>query len=202
MQGSEEKREKEDQPSEFQVVDRRHFTDLESLPLEAPAEEKPRYPTYVEELMAKLKTMEDRFEEKKRQIDEEISRTRARLEADANRRIEAEKQKIVLPFLEVLDNLERAMEAHSTGGDAQHLLEGIRMTADLFRTKLKNLGVEAVPVLNQPFDPNLGQAISMVEVDDESQDGIVVDEILRGYRMGDQLLRPAQVRVGQHQRES
>ncbi len=195
MHPAAENKEKTEQPPDFQVVDKRSFANLDGLPAGAPVEEKPRYPTFVEELMAKLKAMEVRFEEKKKQIDEEIARTKTRLQSDYERKVEIEKQKIVLPFLEVLDNLERAILA--TEGERTHLLDGVRMTANLFRAHLKALGVEAIPVLNEAFDPNLGQAVGTVPVSDRSQDGIVVDEVLRGYRMGNQLLRPAQVRVGQ-----
>jgi molecular chaperone GrpE len=179
---------------EFQVIDKRHFVDLDNMNIE---DVKPSYPTFVEELMGKLAETERRFEEKKKQIDEEITRTKARIESELERRLAIEKQKLVVPLLEVLDNLERALDAAAKGGSLDHLREGVSMIASLFRSKLQSLGVEPVQVLNQPFDPNFGQALGVVQVDSESQDGIVLEEVLRGYKMDDQLLRPAQVRVGQ-----
>lgn len=192
----ERKKQKAEEPA-FQVVDKRHFVDLDNIDKESVPEEKPRYPSYVEELMARMAETERRFEEKKKQIDEEISRTRARLEADYSRKLEQEKQKIVLPFLEVLDNLYRAIDAGSQGGTVEHLLEGIRMTANLFRSKLEAMGVEAIQALNQPFNPNLQEAVGTVAIDDPSRDGTVVEEVQTGYCMNGQLLRPARVRVGQ-----
>jgi len=188
---------KADEPAAFQVIDRRHFLDLDKTQTPATAEEKPRYPSFVEELMGRLAATEKRFEEKKAQMHEEIMRTKARLEGDFQRRIEIERQKILLPFLEVLDSLERALAVASPGGDGENFRQGIELIAGLFRSKLQAEGVEAIPVLNQPFDPNLGQAVAVTSVVDPDQDGIVVDEVRRGYRMGEQLLRPAQVRVGQ-----
>jgi molecular chaperone GrpE len=179
---------------EFQVIDKRHFVDLDNVKIE---EEKPSYPTFVEELMGKLAETERRFEEKKKQIDDEIARTKARIESELERRLAIEKQRLVAPLLEVLDNLERALDASAKGGSPDHLREGVNMTASLFRSKLQSLGVEPIQVLNQPFDPNLGQALGVVLVESESQDGVVIEEVLRGYKMDDQLLRPAQVRVGQ-----
>jgi molecular chaperone GrpE len=199
MRQAAENEKKTENPTEFQVIDKRPFANLDSLPAGTSVEEKPRYPTFVEELMTKLKTVEARFEEKKKMMDEEIARTRSRLQADYERRVEIEKQKIMLPFLEVLDNLERAIRVSGSEGGNGNLLDGVRMTANLFLAHLKSMDVEPIPVLNQAFDPNLGQAVGMVAVGDESQDGVVVEEIVRGYRMGDQLLRPAQVRVGQLQ---
>jgi molecular chaperone GrpE len=181
---------------DFQVIDKRHFADLDKIDMESPVEEKPRYPSYVEELMARMAEMESKFEEKKRQIDEEISRTKARLETDFERRLDLEKQKIVLPFLEILDNLQRAMDAASQAGTVEHLLEGVQMTANLFGSKLQSIGVEPISVLNQPFDPNWQQAVGAVKVADDSLDGIVVEEVQSGYCMNNQLLRAARVRVG------
>jgi molecular chaperone GrpE len=192
-----EKQKAESEPAAFQVIDKRQFVNLDQIDKETIPEEKPRYPSYVEELMSRMAETERQFQEKKKQIDEEISRTKARLEADFDRRIEMEKQKIVLPFLEVLDNLERALTAASQTGSIEHLLEGVQMTASLFRAKLQSIGIEAIPALNQPFDPNLEQAVGTIKVDDPDRDGIVIEELQSGYCMNGQLLRPAQVRVGQ-----
>jgi len=184
------------EPMDFQVIDKRHFVNLDQIDKEDIPEEKPRYPSYVEELMARMAEMERRFQEKKKQFDEEINRTKTRLDIDFNRRLELEKQKIILPLLEVLDNLQRAVDSASQAGSIEHLLEGVQMTAGLFRSKLQSLGIEIIPALNQPFDPNLEQAVGRVKVEDPNQDGVVVEEVQPGYSMNGQLLRPAQVRVG------
>ena len=181
---------------DFQVIDKRQFLNIDTIDKENIGEEKPRYPSYVEELMARMAETERRFQEKKQQIDDDISRTKARLESDFERRLLLEKQKIILPFLEVMDNLRRALDAASQTGTIEHLLEGVQMTANLFHSKLQAMGVEAIAALNQPFDPNLEQAIGTVKVQDAASDGIVVEEVQSGYCLNGQLPRPAQVRVG------
>lgn len=181
---------------EFQVVDRRKFVNLEAIDEAAPVETKPRYPSYVEELQGRMEEMEKRFREKTEQVNGEIARTRARLEEDLDRKLELEKGRLVLPFLEVLDNLERAVEAAARTGSADHLLEGIRLTADLFRAKLQAIGVTPVPSLGLPFDPNSALAVGIVPVEDPDRDGVVLEELQTGYAMREQLVRPAQVRVG------
>ena len=183
---------------EFQVVDKRQFLDLDNLDL-GKVEEKPRYPAFVEELMARTAETERKFEEKKKQIDEEIARTKSRLEADYERRLELEKHKIILPFLEVMDNLQRALEAAPQTGSIESLLEGVQMTAEQFRAKLQAIGIEAISALGKPFDPNSAQAVGRVKVSDPDRDGTVVEEMQTGYSMNGQLLRPAQVRVGHHE---
>jgi len=190
-----------DDPQPFQVIDRRPFANLDNLPLQAPLEEKPRYPTYVEELQARVSETQRRFEEMKSQMRDEVERTRARLHADFERRVQLEKRNTILPLLEVLDNLERALAAAGSARNPEALQQGIEMTVGLFRSKLRSLGVESIEVLNRPFDPHEGQATATVQVTSPDLDGIVVDEVARGYRMGDQILRPAEVRVGSYRAE-
>ncbi len=184
---------------EFEVIDRRHFVNLDALPSDRPAEVKPRYPTYVEELQARVAETERRFEEKKSEMQQEIARTKARLEAELEKRVELEKRRIALPMLEVLDNLQRALAASHDSANCDSLVQGIRMTTGLFLKKLQSLGVEPIECLNLPFDPDEQQAIALISVVSPELDGLVVDEVLPGYRMGGQVLRPAQVRVGRFQ---
>jgi molecular chaperone GrpE len=196
MEEREKQQNEESDSLDFHVVDKRPFVNLDKIDKSTLSEEKPRYPTYVEELMTRMTETERRFQEKKKQIDEEIARTKIRLEADFGRKLELEKQKILLPFLEILDNLQRAIDAASKAGTVEHLLEGVQMTASLFHSKLQSLGVESISATGKPFDPNLEQAVGTVRVTDASGDGIVIEEVQAGYCMQGQLLRPAQVRVG------
>jgi len=180
----------------FRVVDRRHFANLGELPAGPAPEEKPRYPTFVEELMARVAETQRRFEEKKKAMDEELRRSRERMEADFRRRLELERQELLLPFLEVLDNLDRALAAGRTGNSLSGFLQGIELVRAQFEAALRARGVEAFPVLHLPYDPNTSQAVGVAPTSDPQLDGMVVEEVLRGFRMGDRLMRPAQVRVG------
>jgi molecular chaperone GrpE len=189
-----------DEPQPFNVIDRRPFADPDNLP-QTPVEEKPRYPAYVEELQARVSETQRRFEEMKSRMQRDVEQTRARLQADFERRVQLEKRDMILPMLEVLDNLERALAAAGTAGTPDTLRQGIEMTAVLFRSKLRSLGVEVIEVLNRPFDPHEGQATATVPVASPDLDGIVVDEVARGYRLGDRILRPAAVRVGAYRAE-
>lgn len=199
MEDQEKEQDSETESMDFQVIDKRQFVNLDTIDKETLPEEQSRFPTYVEELMERMAETERKFQEKKEQIDEEISRTKARLETDYDRKLGLEKQKILLPFLEVLDNLQRGMHSASKTEAADNLLEGIQMTVSLFLTKLQSAGVEPIPVVGQPFDPNLAEAVGTTEVAEAGQDGVVVEELQTGYLMDGQLLRPAQVKVGRHQ---
>ncbi len=196
MEDQEKQQKPESEPLHFQVIDKRQFVNLEKIDKATITEEKPRYPTYVEELMGRMAETERKFQEKKKQIDEEISRTKTRLEADFDRKLELEKRKIILSFLEILDDLQRALQAPTQAGTAEHVLEGVRMTAALFQSKLQSLGVERIETLDQPFNPGVEHAVGTIKVGEASRDGIVLEEVQPGYSMQGQLLRPAQVRVG------
>lgn len=187
---------------QYRVVDKRHFTDAAAAsPVTGYTEEKPRYPTYVEELLAKVADTERRFKEKVAQIDQETARTKARLAAEYERKLVLDKVNLLQPFLDVLDNLERALQAVPVGGAKSDLLAGVKMTVELFQAKLKAQSIEPIDVMNLPFDPKLSLAVGVVPVNNRARDGIVVEELLRGYRMGETLLRPAQVRVGEFRPE-
>jgi molecular chaperone GrpE len=66
----------------------------------------------------------------------------------------------------------------------------------MFLKRLADLGVEPVPAVGEPFDPEVHEAVDEVAVDDPTLDGRVVAELQRGFRFGDRLVRPAIVRVG------
>ena len=71
---------------------------------------------------------------------------------------------------------------------------GLELIDKQFHDVLAKLGVESVPAAGEAFDPNLHQAVQMVDTD-EVEDHHIIDELQRGYRIKDRLLRPAMVRV-------
>ena len=176
----------------FRVIDRRIFADPEAVNLDSVEVPGPRYPSYVEELRGRVEEAERRFAERKHEMQEEITRVRTRLQLDFERKLELEKHQLLLPFLDVLDNLDRALEAAVDVG----LRGGLEMTVRDFRAKLQAKGVEEITVVGLPYDPNFGEAVGVVPVTSPAQDGVVLEEVQRGYRLGDRLLRPARVRVG------
>jgi molecular chaperone GrpE len=94
-------------------------------------------------------------------------------------------------LLPILDSLDRALQAEP---EAQEFRKGIELIDKQFHDALSKLGVEPIESKGQPFDPNLHQAIQMVE-SPSVKENHVVDELQRGYRIKDRLLRPAMVTV-------
>jgi molecular chaperone GrpE len=94
-------------------------------------------------------------------------------------------------LLEVVDNLERALAA---GGAADDLKLGVEMTLRQLEEVLRRHGVESVPASGVRFDPAHHEAVSRLE-DPDVEAPTVVEELQRGYRLHDRLLRPARVVV-------
>jgi molecular chaperone GrpE len=98
-------------------------------------------------------------------------------------------------LLPILDSLDRALQTKAASLEDFHA--GIELIDKQFHDALAKLGVQPVTAEGEPFDPNLHQAIQMVDTD-EVEDNHVLDELQRGYKLKDRLLRPAMVRVARH----
>jgi len=94
-------------------------------------------------------------------------------------------------LLPIVDSFDRALASGQTGAD---FANGVQLINRQFHDALTKLGVQPIEAAGQPFDPNLHQAVQMVETD-EVEDHHVIDELQRGYKLKDRLLRPAMVRV-------
>ncbi len=107
------------------------------------------------------------------------------------------KNRVLKEMLPVVDNLERAIEHAGGGGELDPVLkpivEGVQLVLRQFVTAFERLDITPVEAANQPFDPNLHEAISQVE--SEVAPGTVIQVLQRGYKIGDRLLRPALVVV-------
>lgn len=98
---------------------------------------------------------------------------------------------VIKNILPVLDSLERALKAAGEGND---LRNGVELIHRQFLDALQKLGVQPIPATGKEFDPRFHEAIEMVDTN-EVEDHHVLDEVQRGYKFKDRLLRPAMVRV-------
>jgi molecular chaperone GrpE len=123
----------------------------------------------------------------------EMENFRKRQERIANDRVQREKRELLGRILDVVDNLDRALRYQDTL-DREGLQQGMRMLEWQLNELLKNEGLTVVPTVGQPFDPYVHEAIESV-ASDEYPEGIVVEEARKGYKLGDETLRPARVKV-------
>jgi molecular chaperone GrpE len=105
-------------------------------------------------------------------------------------------ERVVTALLPVLDNLERAIDAAQRhGADNASLLDGITQVYNQFRRSLNEFGLQDVTAnAGHPFDPNLHEAVSHIG-SVEHPEGHVVEQLQRGYKLAERLLRPARVVV-------
>ena len=103
-------------------------------------------------------------------------------------------QNLLRELLNVVDNLERAIGATREPGSADGLLEGVDMTLKELLKIFDKAGVKPIEAVDQPFDPNLHEAV-MQEENTDVPENTVIRELQKGYQIHDRLLRPAMVVV-------
>ena len=181
---------------ELKVTDRRWWargTDTVT------AEEPKLKPTYIEELEARLAAKDAELQQiisKYRGASDEFDQARARLRKEVSKDVERGRRALLVSFLEVLDNLDRALEA---GADRKSdpFVQGVSLVRQQFLNTLEGLGVKRIDPIGQPFDPALHEAVTTVAASNGAQPGHIVGLVRPGYLIGDDVLRPAQVAVAQ-----
>lgn len=161
----------------------------------------PVKPTYVEDLERQLAAKDQQVADllaKYREASNEFEATRARLRKDVAKDVERGRRTLLVEMLDVLDNLDRAIEAGRGAGGGESLLQGIEMVRRLFLSKLDGFGVTRLEPLGERFDPSLHEAITTVPVREPSQDHVVCGVMQCGYLIAGEVLRPARVAVGQY----
>ena len=103
------------------------------------------------------------------------------------------KREVLLAFLDVMDDFDRALLHLGEASDA--IVKGLRLIRQRFNDVLTSSGVTAFDSEGQPFDPMVHEAISVIDADDGRESGTVYAEERRGYLMNGELLRPARVVV-------
>jgi molecular chaperone GrpE len=128
------------------------------------------------------------FENYRKRVERERGETYNRMVGD-----------VVSRLLPVLDNLRRALdtEASQQAGESEefrHFLQGVELIYKQLSDVLESLGLQPVAALGQPFDPHVHEAVITEQTEDYEPD-TVIQELVRGYRLGEKLLRPAIVKV-------
>jgi molecular chaperone GrpE len=117
---------------------------------------------------------------------------RRRVEREQTTAARKGKREIVLSLLDVLDGFDRAFQQMRDAPAS--VSEGMQAIRRKLMNVLEAQGVTPVRSLGEAFDPELHEAVGSIQAG-EHEPGAIVDEVQRGYRWGDELLRPAKVRV-------
>ncbi|SER80204.1 nucleotide exchange factor GrpE [Salisediminibacterium halotolerans] len=144
----------------------------------------------LEDLGVKLKEMEEKLLRVQADYDNFRRRTKQEKEAAAKYR----SQNLAESLLPAIDNFERAMMITPEAEETQSLLKGVQMVYNQLLEALEKEGVTPIASVGEPFDPHYHQAV-MQEESAEYDSNIVIEEMQKGYRLNDRVLRPAMVKV-------
>ena len=153
----------------------------------------------VEGELKRLSDERQEFNERLARRQAEFDNFRKRIERERSETYQRALAEVVRRLLPVLDNLQRALDAERVvevkeSEEFRHFLQGVELINRQLGGVLEGLGVEAVPTVGELFDPHVHEAVATEETDEVEPDTIT-QEMQRGYRLGDKLLRPAMVKV-------
>ncbi|MFB6273208.1 MAG: nucleotide exchange factor GrpE [Salinibacter sp.] len=183
-------------------------TETAADPSAAPETE---HPDDIEALTEEVEHLAEEVEELKDERDElndrllrkaaEFENFQRRMKQEKKRRHRAGKERVIESMLKVMDDFERALDAAEDLDEAEDvesaydsLKGGVEMVFRKFRDELQSFGVEPIEAEGEPFDEHLHEAM-MRQPTDDAEPGTVLQEIRRGYTMGDRVLRHSRVVV-------
>lgn len=171
----------------------------------AAALEPPPEATLAEVWEKRARLTEDRlaqvleaFRELRTETEEHRERTTRALE----HRFTQQRERFVLKFIEILDNIDRALEAAERTFAPDPMIQGLILVRTQLLQTLREEGLERIPTLGLPFDPEVAESVGHLAVGDPDQEHLVVKEVQRGYRLGTRIARHARVLVGHYDPEA
>jgi molecular chaperone GrpE len=145
----------------------------------------------VEELKTENTSLKDQLLRKQA----EFENYRRRTEKERGDIFKRGQKEVLIEMLSVLDNFERAMLSVAQGSAEEDALrQGFELIYKQFKDILGKLGVEPVESVGETFDPHVHEAVT-IEQTSEHEANTIISEFQKGYKLGDHLLRPAQVKV-------
>ena len=106
-------------------------------------------------------------------------------------------QNLAKELLEGLDNLERALSIETESQDAKQVQKGVEMAHSQLIAAFERENIKVIDPLNQPFDPNFHQAVSMMPANNGEESQTVMQVLQKGYELNDRVIRPAMVIVAE-----
>jgi Molecular chaperone GrpE (heat shock protein) len=177
-----------------EIITEQH-DEVETVESEASAEQVDPRDEKIANLEAQLSEAQNREREGVLRIKAEMENLRRRTELDIEKAHKFALEKFVNELLPVIDSLDRALEvADKANPDNAAMIEGIELTLKSMLDVVRKFGVEVIADTNVPLDPNVHQAIAMVESDDVEA-GKVLGVMQKGYILNGRTIRAAMVTV-------
>ena len=142
----------------------------------------------------KLQELADEHQARTLRVQADFDNFRRRTQKEKEELAQYATSKLVTELLPVLDNFERALATAPASADSEAFTKGVNMIFRQLDGVLKSQGLTAMESVGQPFNPEYHQAIMQVE-SEEHEEGIVTEEVQKGYLLKDKVLRPAMVKV-------
>lgn len=138
----------------------------------------------------------EEYREKYLRVLADMENLKKRLNRERGDIVRYANESLICELLSPLDNLENALQyAEKSSPEVQHWALGFRMIVQQFTDALSHAGASSYTSLGTLFDPNLHDAVEVVEPTSEHPSGHIVKEFVRGYRLADRVIRPARVQV-------
>lgn len=155
----------------------------------------PAFVTIPEAELAKLQQEAIEYKDKYLRSLAEMDNVRKRMQKERQELVQQAAGNIVVEFLNPIDHMENALKfTQQMSPEVKHWAVGFQMILNQFKDVLTGHGVLAFTSEGTPFDPHRHEAIEVLETYDYPPD-TVVEEHLRGYKMGEKVIRPARVKV-------
>ena len=123
---------------------------------------------------------------------------RDRITRNLERRFDQRRERLLLRFIEILDNLDRALDAAQSAYAGNPLIEGLILVRTQLLQTLQEEGLERIPVVGLPYDPGVSEAVETTPVEDPEQHHLVMKDLQRGYKLNGRVARHSKVTVGEY----
>ena len=188
--------ERQDEPvSSDEIIENQANTETGASEGSATAEEtKPsEQPSEEEELTRKLTEMQDKYIRLSAEFDNYRKRTlREKIELSRTGG-----ESVIISLLPVVDDFDRAIVSMGDTDDCTAIKQGLELINIKLYAFLKQNGVTEIKAINEPFNPDIHEAVTSTPVDDESLKGMVIEVIRKGYTLHEKVIRFPKVVVGE-----
>ncbi len=161
------------------------------------AEEEEKEETQIDLLKERLAKSEEQakeLEDRLLRLAAEFDNYKKRMAKEFGYLVKNANENLILQLLDTLDNFQRALDSAKTSDDYESFHKGVELIYDHMKEILTKEGLKEIEALGKPFDPNFHEAVTQAE-SDEYDEGIILDEISKGYMLNHRLLRASKVVV-------
>ncbi|MGB2768907.1 MAG: nucleotide exchange factor GrpE [Candidatus Zixiibacteriota bacterium] len=190
----EDKKKDKDKKSQTEVVERGEKK-----------EPKPATETdLLKERLAKSEEQAKELEDRLLRLAAEYDNYRKRTAREFEAICQSANENLISKLLDTMDNFERALDSAKTSNDYDSFRKGVELIYTHLKELLEKEGLKEIEAVCKPFDPNFHEAVTQCE-SEEHEEGIVADEMCKGYMLNEKLLRPSKVVVSkgkpEHEKE-